>query len=153
MSVLSIIWFRINSSKMQGIDAWGEDGDYNNDRPGAQPPSPKQGSLPPQYAAPSNLPVRTCSAFHFITSPARVRNTETLKLFAWELHTHLQVSDGVYSSVKERAAVGNLIDLGDGVYDNSAEARGNIYDNTPEQGKCWDYSERLKNILFLKKNR
>ena len=30
--------------------------------------------------------------------------------------------------------MGNLIDLGDGVYDNSAESRGNIYDNTPEQG-------------------
>ena len=30
--------------------------------------------------------------------------------------------------------MGNLIDLGGGVYDNSAESRGNIYDNTPEQG-------------------
>ena len=43
---------------MYGIDAWGEDGDYYNDRPGAQPPSPKHGSLPPQYASPGcNLPV------------------------------------------------------------------------------------------------
>ena len=50
--------FRMNSNQMYGIDAWGEDGDYYNDRPGAQPPSPKHGSLPPQYASPGcNLPV------------------------------------------------------------------------------------------------
>ena len=51
---------------MYGIDAWGEDGDYYNDRPGAQPPSPKHGSLPPQYASPGcNLPVIdiTCSKY------------------------------------------------------------------------------------------
>ena len=49
--------FRVRND-MYGIDAWGEDGDYYNDRPGAQPPSPKHGSLPPQYASPGcNLPV------------------------------------------------------------------------------------------------
>ena len=50
-----------------------------------------------------------------------------------EGYYEFQVSDGVYSSVRDKAAVDNLIDLG-GVYDNSAEPRGNIYDNTPEQG-------------------
>ena len=35
-------------------------------------------------------------------------------------HHLLQVSDGVYTSVKENVPVGNLIDLNDGLYDNTA---------------------------------
>ncbi|KAL3867250.1 hypothetical protein ACJMK2_044466 [Sinanodonta woodiana] len=78
-------------------DAWGDDDEYYNDKPGAQPPSPtpqiKKYHVPPEYGTPSNIPV----------------------------------SDGIYSSVKERqdshqynnAADKPLIDFSDNnVYDN-----------------------------------
>ena len=44
---------------MNNGDRWGNDEEYYNDRPGAKPPSPVPGELPPEYAAPKcNLPVR-----------------------------------------------------------------------------------------------
>ena len=47
-----------DSDSFGETDAWGNEEDYYNDRPGAKPPSPTPGELPPEYSAPkSNLPV------------------------------------------------------------------------------------------------